>query len=58
MLFATARPTAMTAPMKDSTLRVEPVSASAQAIPTSAPGTAKMMMNGSTHDWKRTNSSR
>ena len=38
MLFETAMPTAMIAPMKDSTLRVVPVTASIQRMPTSAPG--------------------
>ena len=51
-------PTAMIAPMNDSTLSVVPVTASIQRMPTSAPGTATMMMNGSSHDWKSTTSSR
>ena len=51
-------PTAMIAPMNDSTFRVVPVSASIQRIPTSAPGTATRMMNGSIHDWKSTTSSK
>ena len=47
-------PTAMIDPMSDSTLIVDPVSASIQRIPISAPGTAIMMMKGSIHDWNRT----
>ena len=58
MLFETAMPTAMIAPMKDSTLSVVPVTASIHRMPTSAPGTATMMMKGSSHDWKSTTISR
>jgi hypothetical protein len=46
-------PTDMIAPMSDSTFTVVPVNASIHAIPASAPGTAAMMMIGSTQDWKR-----
>ena len=56
--FETAIPTAMIAPMNDSTLSVVPVSASIQAMPTKAPGTATMMMSGSSADWNSTISSR
>ena len=51
-------PTAMIAPMKDSTLSVVPVNASIQRMPTSAPGTATRMMKGSRNDWKSTTSSK
>ena len=44
-------PTAMMAPMRDSTFRVVPVRANIQRMPTMAPGTAKMMMKGSTQLW-------
>ena len=47
-------PTAMIEPMSDTTLIVVPVSASAQRMPMNAPGTAIMMMNGSSHDWNIT----
>ena len=53
-----AMPTAMIAPMNDSTFSVVPVAASIQRMPISAPGTATRMMNGSRKDWKRTTSSR
>ena len=46
----TAMPTAMIEPISDSTFSVVPVSASIQRMPTRAPGTAAMMMNGSTQD--------
>src|SRR5207253_3844990 len=42
----TAMPTAMIEPISDSTFSVVPVSASIQRMPTRAPGTAAMMMNG------------
>ena len=48
--LATPTPTAMIAPISDSTLIVVPVSTSIQSTPASAPGTAIMMMNGSSHD--------
>ncbi len=51
--FDTAMPTDMIAPISDSTLIVVPVIASVQRMPTSAPGTAIMMMKGSTQDWNR-----
>ncbi len=41
-------------PMRDSTLSVVPVKASIQRMPTRAPGTAAMMMKGSSHDWNST----
>src|SRR6266849_4637020 len=50
--LATPTPTAMIAPIIDSTLIVVPVSTSIQSTPASAPGIAIMMMNGSSHDWK------
>ena len=58
MRFETAMPTAMIAPMNDSTLSVVPVIASIQTMPTNAPGTATMMMSGSSTDWNSTISSR
>jgi hypothetical protein len=45
-------------PISDTTLIVVPVAASAHRIPTNAPGTAIMMMNGSSHDWNITTMSR
>ena len=58
MLFEVAIPTAMIAPMNDSTFSVVPVPASIQRTPMSAPGTATRMMNGSRNDWKSTTSNR
>lgn len=58
MLFDVAMPTAMMAPMNDSTFSVVPVAASIHSTPMSAPGTATRMMNGSRNDWNRTTSSR
>ena len=58
MLFEVAMPTAMIAPMNDSTFSVLPVAASIQSTPTRAPGTATRMMKGSMNDWKSTTSSR
>ena len=54
--FDTAMPIVMIAPISDTTLMVVPVSASIQMMPMSAPGTAIMMMNGSTQDWNSTTS--
>ena len=51
--FETAMPTDMIDPISDSTLIVVCVNASIQRMPTMAPGTATMMMNGSSHDWNR-----
>ena len=48
--FETAMPTAMIAPISDSTLMVVWVTTSIQRMPTSAPGTATMMMKGSSQD--------
>ena len=50
-------PIDMIAPISDSTLIVVCVTASIQMMPISAPGTAIMMMNGSTQDWNSTTSS-
>ena len=50
MELATEMPTAMMDPMSDSTFSVVPVSASIQRMPESAPGSAAMMMKGSSHD--------
>ena len=52
------RPIHMIAPMSDGTLKVVCVTKSIQTIPLSAPGSAMMMMNGSSHDWKLTTISR
>ncbi len=57
MELETPIPTAMIAPISDMTLMVVPVSASIHKMPMSAPGTAIMMMNGSTQDWNNTTSS-
>ena len=48
--FDTAIPTAMIEPISDSTFSVVPVSASIQRMPTRAPGTAAMIMKGSSQD--------
>src|SRR6185312_3573154 len=50
----TAMPTDITAPISDSTLIVVPVSASIHKMPTRAPGTARMMISGSSQDWNST----
>ena len=50
MLFAVATPTHMMAPVSEGTFNVVSVSSSAQTIPAMAPGSAVMMMNGSSHD--------
>ena len=57
MELDTPIPTAMIAPISDMTLSVVPVSASIHMMPMSAPGTAIMMMNGSTQDWNSITSS-
>ena len=54
MLFAVATPMHMIMPVRDGTLNVVCVSVSVQMIPANAPGSAVMMMNGSSHDWKFT----
>ena len=48
--FATATPMAMIAPISDSTLMVVRVITSIHSTPASAPGTAIMMMSGSSQD--------
>ncbi len=53
MELDTEMPTDMIAPIRDSTLMVVPVKASIHNMPTSAPGTAIMMISGSTQDWNR-----
>jgi multidrug efflux pump subunit AcrB len=58
MLFAVATPMHMIAPMSAGTLTVVWVKKSARTIPQSAAGSAVMMMNGSSHDWKFTTMSR
>ena len=54
MLFAVATPMLMIAPIIDGTLKVVWVSNSNHTMPTNAPGSAVMMMNGSVHHWKLT----
>ena len=54
MEFDTAMPTATIDPISDTTLIVVPVSTSIHNIPIKAPGSASMMMNGSSHDWNST----
>ena len=46
-----ATPTAIIAPMRLGTLSVVPVRKSAQMMPANAPGSAMMMMNGSSQLW-------
>ena len=50
MLLAVATPTHMMAPVSDGTFKVVCVSSRAHVIPANAPGSAVMMMNGSSHD--------
>ena len=52
--FAVATPMHITAPVNEGTLMVVCVSRSIQQMPAKAPGSAVMMMNGSSHDWKFT----
>jgi hypothetical protein len=54
MLLAVATPMVMMAPVIAGTLKVVPVRNSIQQIPASAAGSAVMMMNASTQDWKLT----
>ena len=54
MLFAVATPTLMMAPMSAGTLNVVWVTKSIQTMPQNPAGSAVMMMNGSSHDWKFT----
>ena len=54
MLLAVATPMHMIVPVSDGTLRVVCVSSSIQTIPARAPGSAVMMMKGSSQDWKFT----
>ena len=49
-------PTVMIVPISEATLTVVLVTASIHRMPISAPGTAIMMMNGSTQDWNSTTS--
>ena len=58
MLFAVATPMHMMAPISAGTLRVVCVKKRNSTIPASAAGSAVMMMNGSTQDWKFTTISR
>ena len=52
MLFAVATPMHMIAPISAGTLSVVWVKNRHSTIPASAAGSAVMMMNGSSHDWK------
>ncbi len=54
MLFAVATPMHMMAPISAGTLIVVPVKNKNTTIPASAAGSAMMMMNGSSQDWKFT----
>ena len=54
MLFEVATPMHMIVPISEGTFKVVPVKKSIQTIPASAPGSAVMIMNGSTQDWKFT----
>ena len=54
MLLAVAMPMHMMAPVRAGTDSVVPVRNSIQMMPASAPGSAVMMMNGSSQDWKLT----
>ena len=54
MELAVATPMHITAPVSDGTLSVVRVSSSIQQMPASAPGSAVMMMKGSSQDWKFT----
>ncbi len=58
MLFAVATPMHMIEPVSAGTLIVVCVTNSIQTIPASAAGSAEMMMNGSSQDWKFTTISR
>ncbi len=58
MLFAVATPMHMMAPVSAGTLMVVCVANSSHTIPASAAGSAEMMMNGSSQDWKLTTMSR
>ena len=51
-LFAVATPMAMIAPMSDGTVNVVCVTYSIHRMPASAPGSAMMMMSGSSQLWK------
>ena len=54
MLLAVATPMHMIVPVSEGTLSVVCVSSSIHMMPASAPGSAVMMMKGSSHDWKFT----
>ena len=58
MLLAVATPTHMSAPISAGTLSVVWVKKSKSTMPASAAGSAVMMMNGSSQDWKFTTISR
>ena len=57
-LLAVATPMHMIAPVSAGTLTVVCVRNSIQTMPASAAGSAVMMMNGSSQDWKLTTISR
>ena len=54
MLLETATPTHMSDPISEGTLNVVCVMNNIHRIPDTAPGSAMMMTNGSTQDWKLT----
>ena len=54
ILFDVATPTLMIAPVSEGTLSVVRVNNRIQQMPAKAPGSAVIMMNGSSHDWKFT----
>ena len=54
MLLAVPTPMHMMAPMRAGTLRVVLVRKRNTMMPARAAGSAVMMMNGSSHDWKFT----
>ena len=58
MLFAVATPMHMIAPVSAGTDKVVPVTNSIQTMPAKAAGSAMMIMNGSSQDWKLTTISR
>ena len=58
MLLAVATPTLMMAPINAGTLKVVCVTNSIHTMPANPAGSAVMMMNGSSQDWKFTTMSR
>ncbi len=54
MLLAVATPMHMTMPVSDGTFRVVWVTSSIHRMPARAPGSAVMIIKGSSQDWKFT----